>query len=69
MERKKVSSSIINSIGYSQMILEIEFKNNYYIYRYKNISENLYSQLIGSSSIGIFYAKNIKGKFNEVRIK
>ena len=65
MNREKVSSSNIESIGYdeSSETLEIEFKDSG-IYEYSNVPESEYEALISASSIGGYFHKNIKGKFS-----
>jgi hypothetical protein len=68
MERKKVSSSNLESVGYLYMVLEIEFKNGN-IYQFKNVPERIYKQLMKSSSKGTFFYKNIRGKFLFDQIK
>ena len=74
MERKKVISSNINSIGYDEksMTLEVEFYNQK-VYAYTPISQEGYSLLMNAESIGSFFAKNIKNNSNikctEVTIK
>ncbi|GAA4897825.1 KTSC domain-containing protein [Flaviramulus aquimarinus] len=62
MERKKVSSSNLKSIGYLLGILEIEFKNNT-VYQFKSVPKNIHNRLMKSSSKGTFFSKNIKEKF------
>lgn len=61
MERKKVISSNIQSIGYdkSKMVLEVQFYN-LKVYQYSPITEEAYLALMSSDSIGSFFAKNIK---------
>jgi hypothetical protein len=68
MERKKVSSSSIKSIGYLLGILEIEFKNKT-IYQYLKVPENLYIRLIKSSSKGTYFSECIKEKYPYKQIK
>ncbi|PQJ82705.1 KTSC domain-containing protein [Polaribacter glomeratus] len=62
MERIRVSSSNIKEIGYLLGTLEILFKNNT-IYQYKQVPENIYNQLINSSSKGTYFSENIKNEF------
>lgn len=61
MERKKVISSNINSIGYDEntKTLEVEFYNQK-VYQYTPVDRDGYNLLMGAESIGSFFAKNIK---------
>lgn len=64
MERQRVSSSNIRSIGYdnSTSTLEIEFINGR-IYQYYNVSERVYSSLMSASSHGQYLVANIVNNF------
>lgn len=62
MERKRVSSSNIRSIGYQNITLEVEF-NNGRVYQYYNVPENLYNGLMSASSHGSYFASNIINRF------
>ena len=64
MERQRVSSSNIRSIGYdnSTSTLEVEFINGR-IYQYYNVSESVYSALMSASSHGQYLAANIVNNF------
>lgn len=74
MERKKIVSSNINSIGYDEdtKTLEVEFFNQK-VYQYSPITQEGYSLLMNAESIGSFFAKNIKNnkdiQCTEVTIK
>ena len=74
MERKKVISSNINSIGYDEgtRALQVEFFNQK-VYQYTPITQEGYSLLMNAESIGSFFAKNIKNnpniKCEEITIK
>lgn len=61
MERKKVSSNDIFSIGYNSFsnILEIEF-NSGGIYQYFEVPNNIYTSLMSASSHGKFFHRYIK---------
>lgn len=69
MDREKVSSSNIESIGYdeSSSILEIEFKDRS-VYEYSNVPESEYEALISADSIGSYFHKYIKGKYSSQKI-
>lgn len=51
MNRRYVSSSRINSVGWENDTLEVEFKNGK-VYQYYNVSYNEYLSFISSSSLG-----------------
>lgn len=51
MNRQYVSSSRIQSVGWENDILELEFKDGA-IYHYYNVSESEYRNFISSSSLG-----------------
>lgn len=61
MERKKVVSSNINSIGYDEKTktLEVEFYNQQ-VYQYSPITLEGYQLLMAAESIGSFFGKHIK---------
>ena len=65
MQREQVSSSNIRSIGYelNSKTLEIEFRDGG-IYQYFNVGSNIYNKMISAPSIGSFFHKYIKGKYN-----
>lgn len=70
MERKHVSSSNIDSIGYDSknQILEVEFLNGS-IYQYYDVPEYLYDGLMSADSHGKYLDKNIKkGGFRYERV-
>ena len=60
MERQKIFSSNIESVGYDEndMVLEIEFKNGS-IYQYYNITATIYDGLMRAESIGKFLNSHI----------
>lgn len=65
MQRQKVSSSNITSIGYDSnlKILEIEFFGGD-IYQYLNVPENVFSGIISTSSHGKYFYQFIRDKFS-----
>lgn len=64
MERKRVSSSNIVSIGYAEdlHVLEVEFKGGA-VYQYSSVNPAVHASLMTASSIGGFFAKHIKNSF------
>lgn len=53
MQRKRVKSSNIRSVGYDKAtkILEVEFKNRA-VYRYEKVTPKVYDRLMLSESVG-----------------
>jgi hypothetical protein len=51
MERKNVTSSRVNSIGWSNNTLEVEF-NTGKVYQYTPVTEEKYNELLASPAIG-----------------
>lgn len=71
MERQKVESSNLESVGYQapSMILEIEFKNGG-IYQYFNVPESIFIDLMNASSHGSYFHANIRnGGFAYEKVK
>jgi len=62
MQRELVHSSNINSIGYENGILEVEF-NKGDIYQYYGVPEEVFENLFKSESIGSYVSKYIKKQF------
>jgi hypothetical protein len=71
MERDRVTSSTIASIGYDQatQVLEIEFRGGG-IYQYSNVPQSVYSGLMSASSHGGYLDRVIKkGGYRYRRIR
>ena len=70
MERKKVSSSHIRSIGYDakDQILEIEFSSGTII-QYSPVSSEIQRRLMASTSMKSFVEDNIQDSFSEKRVR
>jgi hypothetical protein len=64
MERVKVQSSIIRSVGYDPEthLLEIEFKDRK-VGRFINISPETYAHLISAHSIGGYFIEHIRDRY------
>lgn len=71
MEREKVESKIIDSIGYDENkeILEVEFKKTGAIYHYFDVPKNIYDDLMTASSKGSYVNGYIKKSSNYRRVK
>lgn len=65
MNRIPVESSNLNSVSYDDETntLEIEFKYGS-VYRYSEVPEYVYNELMTATSKGSYLHKNIKGKFD-----
>jgi KTSC domain len=70
MERKKVSSSHIRSIGYDakDQILEIEFSSGTII-QYSRVSSEIQRRLMASTSMKSFFEDNVQDNFSEKRVR
>jgi len=70
MDRVTIVSSNIRSIGYDpeSSTLEVEF-NTGNIYQYSNVSESEYEGLMNSASKGRYLNKNIKGRYQDTKIR
>lgn len=64
MNRISVQSSNIVSVGYdkSSQTLEVEFKD-YEVYRYYNVPESTYLNMINAVSVGKYLNEYIKDKY------
>lgn len=69
MRREKVDSSLAISVGYDALssILEIEFKPTGAVWRYYNVPERIFLEMM-SSSIGKYFNTNIKGQYPESQV-
>ena len=71
MERTRVNSSNISSIGYEEQsqTLEIEF-NTGNVYQYYGVPPQVNQQLMNAASHGLFFSSNIKqGGYTYKKIK
>lgn len=68
--REPLESTAIAAVGYSKRLhaLEIEFRDGL-IYRYLEVPNEIYSDLVAAESKARFYNQNIKGKFYCVRVR
>lgn len=70
MERTKVRSSNLASVGYDKenQILEIEFQSRD-IYQYSGVPEEIYQQLMRASSKGQFFISRIRDRYQTRKIR
>ena len=68
MDRTPVVSSNIESIGYdsNSKILEVEF-TNMSVYRYYEVPEDVYEELMAAESKGSYLYQKIKGVYRYER--
>ena len=57
-----VSSSVIAAVGYDGSTLRIAFRNGR-VYDHPGVSFFVYAGLMGASSKGAYYNRNIRGKY------
>ena len=70
MERTRVSSSNIRSIGYGAQdeVLEVEFVSGG-IYQYFGVPQQLYERFMAAPSKGQFFSAYIRDKFRTKKIR
>jgi hypothetical protein len=64
MERTKVFSNMIESIGYENEILEIEYRSGA-IYQYSSVPKEIFEGIMSSDSKGKYFHQNIFRKYPE----
>lgn len=67
MHRQSVSSSMIKEVGWEDQTLEIEFSNGT-VYRYYDVPEEKYNELINSPSIGKEFHSSIRNAFRTEKV-
>ena len=69
MERVRVSSSNVASVGYYEdsQTLEVEFLNGS-VYQYFDVPEQIYIGLRDADSVGGYLAANIKGVYRYSKV-
>ena len=70
MDRQRVSSSNISSIGYdiNFNILEIEFHDGS-IYQYHGVGKSAYNSLMSAASHGSYFSNFIKDRYSYRQIR
>lgn len=70
MERKKVNSSQIRSVGYdpSAQVLEVELTDGS-VWQYSKVSSETHRRLMAAPSIVSYYRDNIEEDFSRKRLK
>jgi hypothetical protein len=69
LERQRVQSSTLRSVSYDEARknLEIEFHSGI-IHQYQNVPSKIYTDLMNTSFVGIFYTEKIKNRFRSICI-
>lgn len=69
MKRQPVSSSLVESLGYSpeKEVLEVELENGR-VYQYRDVPESTYNELIEADSIGRYFNQYIRD-LSHIRIE
>ena len=68
--RVPVDSSALSSVGYSKrlLVLEVEFRTGA-IYRYVDVPESIFHELLDASSKAGYYNANIKGRYQSIHVR
>ena len=69
MERKSVSSSLVESVGHdpAEDILEVELQNGS-VYQYRDVPEETYEEFLAADSLGRYFNYHIRDR-SYVRIR
>ena len=70
MERKKVSSSSIRSVGYDERnrLLEVEFSDGH-ITQYSGVSAEVHRRLMSAPSMVSYFRDNVEESFTAKRLR
>ena len=67
MIRIPVNSSNVAEAGFLDGVLEVKF-NNGFIYRYRDVPQHIYDNLLFADSVGEYFYKNISKTYEFKRI-
>lgn len=67
MDRVPVESDALSSVGYEDETLEIEFSSGN-VYRYYDVPEDVYEELMRATSHGEFFSGQIRDRFRYTRV-
>jgi hypothetical protein len=62
-QMQEVNSSAIRAVGYDGHTLAVQFHTSGTTYCHHGVPYSLYVQLMQASSMGAFYNRNIRGKY------
>ena len=70
MERRKVSSSKIRSVGYDEQarVLEVEHSDGS-VYQYTGVSQEVHRRMMAAPSVVSFYQDRIEEDFSRKRMR
>ncbi len=70
MERRKVNSSKIRSVGYDERarMLEVEH-NDGSIYQYSGVSNEVYRRMMSAPTIASFYQDRVEEDYSRKRVR
>jgi KTSC domain-containing protein len=68
VHRVAVESSVIDSVGYEDKVLEVRFSNGG-LYRYFGVPPEVCFDLLKADSIGRFFNDRIRGSYSCKRLK
>lgn len=70
MQREKVNSSSLDSVGYDidSRVLEIAFRNGT-VYHYQNVPQQTWAQLMRAASKGRYFDRAIRERYAFQRIE
>jgi hypothetical protein len=68
--RLPVESTALASVGYSRAkhILEVEFRKEGLVYRYLDVPENVFRELLEAPSKTGYYNENIRGHYQSIHV-
>jgi hypothetical protein len=68
--RLPVESTALASVGYSKAkhILEVEFRKQGLVYRYLDVPENVFRELLEAPSKAGYYNDNIRGHYQSIHV-
>jgi KTSC domain len=68
--RLPVDSSALASVGYSRAkhILEVEFRKEGLVYRYLDVPESVFRELLEAPSKASYYNDNVRGHYQSVHV-
>ncbi len=70
MERRKVNSSKIRSVGYDERarILEVEHSDGS-VFQYSGVSQEIYRRMMSAPTIASFYQDRIEEEYSRKRLR
>jgi hypothetical protein len=69
MEREKVDSSSLASVGYKDGILEVEFRKTGDVYQYFYVQEEIFLALMKARSRGAYFTSHIRENYEFMKVK